>query len=128
MDTIYFLIGALSVTVPIIMGWLLSKVSKQTNQIQQLEKLVDSIVSNDITEPQIRAIVDSRVDKHADLVSREFEKTINYIESLHKNSEDNMSNVFRYIDDTKRDLESQINVNRITNTRRVTDGGLQSEY
>ena len=39
-----------------------------------------------------------------------------------------MSNVFRYIDDTKRDLESQINVNRITNTRRVTDGGLQSEY
>ena len=128
METIYFLIGALSVTVPIIMGWLLSKVSKQTNQIQQLEKLVDSIVSNDITEPQIRAIVDSRVDKHADLVSREFEKTINYIESLHKNSEDNMSNVFRYIDDTKRDLESQINVNRITNTRRVTDGGLQSEY
>ena len=128
METIYFLIGALSVTVPIIMGWLLSTVSKQTNQIQQLEKLVDSIVSNDITEPQIRAIVDSRVDKHADLVSREFEKTINYIESLHKNSEDNMSNVFRYIDDTKRDLESQINVNRITNTRRVTDGGLQSEY
>ena len=128
METIYFLIGALSVTVPIIMGWLLSKVSKQTNQIQQLEKLVDSIVSNDITESQIRAIVDSRVDKHADLVSREFEKTINYIESLHKNSEDNMSNVFRYIDDTKRDLESQINVNRITNTRRVTDGGLQSEY
>ena len=68
METIYFLIGALSVTVPIIMGWLLSKVSKQTNQIQQLEKLVDSIVSNDITEPQIRAIVDSLVDKHADLV------------------------------------------------------------
>lgn len=128
METIYFLIGALSVTVPIIMGWLLSKVSKQTNQIQQLEKLVDSIVSNDITEPQIRAIVDSRVDKHADLVSREFEKTINYVESLHKNSEDHMGSVFRYIDDTKRDLESQINVNRITNTRRVTDGGLQSEY
>lgn len=128
METIYFLVGAVTVAVVFTMVWLLRVVSHQIKQIQNLEKGLENVVLNDITESQIRAIVDSRVDKYADQVSREFERTTTYVEGLHKSSEDYMGKIIRHIDDTKRDLELQINSNRVTNTRRVTDGGLQSEY
>ena len=128
METIYFLVGAVTVAVVFTMVWLLRVVSHQIKQIQNLEKGLENVVLNDITESQIRAIVDSRVDKYADQVSSEFERTTTYVEGLHKSSEDYMGKIIRHIDDTKRDLELQINSNRVTNTRRVTDGGLQSEY
>ena len=104
----------------------------QIKQIHNLEDVVNAIVSNDITEEQVRAIVDSRVDKYADSVSREFERVerevINYTDGLHNNSMDNMNEIHRRIDDVKRDLIQSINVNRVTNKRNVTNGDLQNEY
>ena len=132
METIYFFVGAVSVAVVFAMVWLLRVVSQQIKQIQNLEKGLDSVVSNDITEAQVRAIVDSRVDKTADSIFREIEtvkKDLSQMDfELDRNIRDEMEKLYRYIDDVKRDLTNQININSITNTRRVTDGGLQSEY
>jgi len=132
METLYFFIGAVTVTVVLAVVWLLRVVSSQINQIRMIEAVVNNMVSNDITENDVRAIVDSRVDKYADSVSREFERMerdiINYVEGLNTNNIDNMNEIHRRIDDVKRDLIAQININQVTNTRRVTDGGLQSEY
>ena len=132
METLYFFIGAVTVTVVLAVVWLLRVVSSQINQIRMIEAVVNNMVSNDITENDVRAIVDSRVDKYADSVSREFERMerdiINYVEGLNTNNIDNMNEIHRRIDDVKRDLITQININQVTNTRRVTDGGLQSEY
>lgn len=132
METIYFFVGAVTVAVVFSMMWLLRIVSIQIKQIQNLEKGLDSVVSNDITEAQVRAIVDSRVDKTADSIVRELENTKKDLSQmdyeLDRNIRDEMEKLYRYIDDVKRDLTNQININSITNTRRVTDGGLQSEY
>jgi len=128
METIYFFVGALSVIVPFVMGWLLLKVSKQSKQIKTLETLTNSIVSNDITESDVRAIVDSRVDKYAFTVDREFDHNHNTIEQTKKSIQDDIAQVHRRIEDEVRELRNEININRVVNTRRVTDGGLQSEY
>ena len=132
MEIIYFFIGAVTVAVLFSVGWLLKIVQMQIKQIHNLEDVVNAIVSNDITEEQVRAIVDSRVDKYADSVSREFERVerevINYTDGLHNNSMDNMNEIHRRIDDVKRDLIQSINVNRVTNKRNVTNGDLQNEY
>ena len=128
METIYFFVGAVSVAVVFAMVWLLRVVSQQIKQIQNLEKGLDSVVSNDITESDVRAIVDSRVDKYASNVEREFEKTVNYVDSLNNNQYDNLNEVHRRIDDVVRELKNEININRVTNTRRVTNSDLQSEY
>lgn len=132
MEIIYFFIGAVSVAVLFTVGWLLKVVQMQIKQVQNLEQDIQAIVSNDITEVDVRGIVDSRVDKYADSVSREFERiereVINYTDGLHNNSMDNMKEIHRRIDDVKRDLMQSININRVTNKRNVTNGDLQNEY
>jgi len=128
METISFLIGALSVIVPCVMGWLLVKVSNQSKQIKTLETLTNSIVSNDITESDVRAIVDSRVDKYASTVDREFDHNLNVIDQTKSAIQGEINQIHRRIDDEVREIRNEININRVTNTRRVTDGGLQSEY
>ena len=128
METIYFFVGAVTVAVVFAIVWLLRVVSSQIKQIQDLERGLDSVVSNDITESDVRAIVDSRVDKYASNVEREFEKTVNYVDSLNNNQYDNLNEVHRRIDDVVRELKNEININRVTNTRRVTNSDLQSEY
>jgi gas vesicle protein len=128
METIYFFVGAVTVAVVFAIVWLLRVVSSQIKQIQDLERGLESVVSNDITESDVRAIVDSRVDKYASNVEREFEKTVNYVDSLNNNQYDNLNEVHRRIDDVVRELKNEININRVTNTRRVTNSDLQSEY
>jgi gas vesicle protein len=128
METIYFFVGAVTVAVVFAIVWLLRVVSSQIKQIQDLERGLESVVSNDITESDVRAIVDSRVDKYASNVEREFEKTTNYVDSLNNNQYDNLNEVHRRIDDVVRELKNEININRVTNTRRVTNSDLQSEY
>ena len=128
METIYFFVGAVTVAVVFSMVWLLRIVSMQIKQIQGLERGLESVVSNDITESDVRAIVDSRVDKYASSVEREFEKTTNCVDSLNNNQYDNLNEVHRRIDDVVRELKNEININRVTNTRRVTNSDLQSEY
>ena len=56
METIYFFVGAVTVAVVFTMVWLLRVVSQQIKQIQGLERGLESVVSNDITEAQVRAI------------------------------------------------------------------------
>ena len=132
METIYFFVGAVTVAVVFSMVWLLRIVSIQIKQIQGLERGLESVVSNDITEAQVRAIVDSRVDKTADSIFREIETTKKDLSQmdfeLDRNIRDEMEKLYRYIDDVKRDLINQININRVTNNRKVTDSDLQSEY
>jgi len=128
METIYFFIGAVTVAVVFAIVWLLRIVSMQIKQIQDLYNRYNRVVSNDITESDVRAIVDSRVDKYASNVEREFEKTTNYVDSLNNNQYDNLNEVHRRIDDVVRELKNEININRVTNTRRVTNSDLQSEY
>jgi hypothetical protein len=132
MEIIYFFIGAVTVAVLFSVGWLLRIVQMQIKQIHNLESVVNAVVSNDITEEQVRAIVDSRVDKYAGSVSREFERVerglIDYTDELNNNSMVNMNEIHRRIDDVKRDLMQSINVNRVTNKRNVTNGDLQNEY
>jgi len=128
METIYFFIGAVSVAVLFTIGWLFKVVQMQIKQIRSIEAVVNSIVSNDITEGDVRAIVDSRVDKYASNVEREFEKTVNYVDGLNNNHYDNLNEVHRRIDDVVRDLKQEIDMSRVTNRRNVTNGDLQTEY
>jgi len=128
METIYFFIGAVTVAVLFTVGWLFKVVQMQIKQIRSLETVVNSIVSNDITEEDVRGIVDSRVDKYASNVEREFEKTVNYVDGLNNNHYDNLNEVHRRIDDVVRDLKQEIDMSRVTNRRNVTNGDLQTEY
>lgn len=128
METIYFFVGAVTVAVVFAIVWLLRVVSSQIKQIQDLERGLENVVSNDITESDVRAIVDSRVDKYASNVEREFEKTVNYVDSLNNNQYDNLNEIHRRIDDVMRDLKQEIDMNRVTNRRSVTNGDLQTEY
>lgn len=128
METIYFFVGAVTVAVIFAIVWLLRVVSSQIKQIQNLSRHLENLVSNDITESDVRAIVDSRVDKYASFVEREFEKTTNYVDSLNNNQYDNLNEVHRRIDDVMRDLKQEIDMNRVTNRRSVTNGDLQTEY
>jgi hypothetical protein len=128
METIYFFIGAVTVAVLFSVGWLLRIVQMQIKQIHNLESVVSTVVSNDITEEQVRAIVDSRVDKYASNVEREFEKTINYVDDLNNNHYGNLNETHRRIDDVARDLKQEIDMSRVTNRRNVTNSDLQNEY
>lgn len=132
METIYFFVGAVTVAVVFSMVWLLRIVSIQIKQIQGLERGFESVVSNDITEAQVRAIVDSRVDKFAASVEKELSdlKRDNDQEyqNIYTSITQNVEMLIRGDEQLKRDLMEQININRVTNARRVTDGDLQSEY
>ena len=132
METIYFIIGAVSVSVLFIIGWLVSVVSKQLKQIHNLETVVSSIEANDITESDVRGIVDSRVDKYSLLVDRRFEDLLRLSDDnfreINQTVGREMENIYRDINTLSKDLINRIEFNQVTNTRKVTDGGLQSEY
>ena len=132
METIYFIIGAVSVSVLFIVGWLVSVVSKQLKQIHNLETVVSSIEANDITESDVRGIVDSRVDKYSLLVDRRFEDLLRLSDDnfreINQTVGREMENIYRDINTLSKDLINRIEFNQVTNTRKVTDGGLQSEY
>jgi basic membrane lipoprotein Med (substrate-binding protein (PBP1-ABC) superfamily) len=132
METIYFIVGAVSVSVLFIIGWLVSVVSKQLKQIHNLETVVSSIEANDITESDVRGIVDSRVDKYALLVDRRFDDLLRLSDDNFKEINQTvgreMENIYRDINTLSKDLINRIEFNQVTNTRKVTDGGLQSEY
>ena len=132
METIYFIVGAVSVSVLFIVGWLVSVVSKQLKQIHNLETVVSSIEANDITESDVRGIVDSRVDKYSLLVDRRFEDVLRLSDDnfreINQTVGREMENIYRDINTLSKDLINRIEFNQVTNTRKVTDGGLQSEY
>ena len=132
METIYFIVGAVSVSVLFIVGWLVSVVSKQLKQIHNLETVVSSIEANDITESDVRGIVDSRVDKYSLLVDRRFDDLLRLSDDnfreINQTVGREMENIYRDINTLSKDLINRIEFNQVTNTRKVTDGGLQSEY
>ena len=132
METIYFIVGAVSVSVLFIVGWLVSVVSKQLKQIHNLERVVSSIEANDITESDVRGIVDSRVDKYALLVDRRFDDLLRLSDDnfreINQSSSRQFENVYRDINELSKNLQERIYNNQVTNTRKVTDGDPQSEY
>ncbi len=132
MEALFFFAGVATVSVLLTLGWVLKVVTVQVKQFRNLENVVESVTRDMITENDVRGIVDSRVDKHADYVSREFEKIerelIAYTDGLNNNSMDNINQIHHRIDDVQRELMDQININRVTNTRNVTNGDLLTEY
>ena len=132
METIYFIVGAVSVSVLFIVGWLVSVVSKQLKQIHNLETVVSSIEANDITESDVRGIVDSRVDKYSLYVDKRFDDSLRLSDDnfreINQSSSRQFENVYRDINELSKNLQERIYNNQVTNTRKVTDGDLQSEY
>ena len=132
METIYFIIGAVSVSVLFVIGWLVSVVSKQSKQIHNLETVVSNIEANDITEGDVRGIVDSRVDKYSLYVDKRFDDSLRLSDDnfreINQSSNKQFENVYRDINELSKDLQNRIYNNQVTNTRKVTDGNLQSEY
>jgi len=132
METIYFIVGAVSVSVLFVVGWLVSVVSKQLKQIHNLETVVSSIEANDITEIDVRGIVDSRVDKYSLYVDKRFDDSLRLSDDnfreINQSSSRQFENVYRDINELSKNLQERIYNNQVTNTRKVTDGDLQSEY
>ena len=132
METIYFIVGAVSVFVLFIVGWLVSVVSKQSKQIHNLERVVSDIEANDITESDVRGIVDSRVDKYSLYVDKRFDDSLRLSDDnfreINQSSSRQFENVYRDINELSKNLQERIYNTQITNTRKVTDGDLQSEY
>ena len=132
METIYFIIGAVSVSVLFVVGWLVSVVSKQLKQIHNLEIVVSDIEANDITESNVRGIVDSRVDKYSLYVDKRFDDLLRLSDDnfreINQTSSREFENVYRDINELSKDLQKRIYNSQVTNTRKVTDGNLQSEY
>ena len=93
---------------------------------------MSSIEANDITESDVRGIVDSRVDKYSLLVDRRFEDLLRLSDDnfreINQTVGREMENIYRDINTLSKDLINRIEFNQVTNTRKVTDGGLQSEY
>tara|TARA_R110001632_G_scaffold92405_1_gene197529 strand:+ start:40 stop:438 length:399 start_codon:yes stop_codon:yes gene_type:complete len=132
METIYFIVGAVSVSVLFVVGWLVSVVSKQLKQIHNLETVVSNIEANDITESDVRGIVDSRVDKYSLYVDKRFDDSLRLSDDnfreINQSSSRQFENVYRDINELSKNLQERIYNNQVTNTRKVTDGDLQSEY
>ena len=132
METIYFIVGAVSVSVLFVVGWLVSVVSKQSKQIHNLERVVNNIEANDITESDVRGIVDSRVDKYSLLVDKSLDELSRSSDGLLSEMDRTFSreieDVYRNINELSKNLQERIYNNQVSNTRKVTDGNLQSEY
>ena len=132
METIYFIVGAVSVSVLFVVGWLVSVVSKQSKQIHNLERVVSNIEANDITESDVRGIVDSRVDKYSLSVDKSLDElsrsSDGLLSEMDRTFSREMENVYRNINELSKDLQERIYNNQVSNTRKVTDGNLQSEY
>lgn len=129
---IYFFIGAVTVAVLFTVGWLFKIVQMQIKQIKNLEQDIQAIVSNDITEMDVRGIVDSRVDKFSANVERDITELKSNIDrefnDVYTSVTQNVEMLIRGDEQLKRDLIEQINANRVGNRRNVTNGDLQNEY
>lgn len=132
MEMIYFFIGAVTVAVLFTVGWLFKIVQMQIKQIRNLEQDIQAIVSNDITEMDVRGIVDSRVDKFAANVERDITELKSNIDrefsDVYTSVSQNVEMLIRGDEQLKRDLIEQINANRVGNRRNITNGDLQNEY
>lgn len=132
MEMIYFFIGAVTVAVLFTVGWLFKIVQMQIKQIKNLEQDIQAIVSNDITEMDVRGIVDSRVDKFAANVERDITELKSNIDrefnDVYTSVTQNVEMLIRGDEQLKRDLIEQINANRVGNRRNITNGDLQNEY
>jgi hypothetical protein len=132
MEMIYFFIGAVTVAVLFTVGWLFKIVQMQIKQIKNLEQDIQAIVSNDITEGDVRGIVDSRVDKFAANVEKDITELKSNIDrefnDVYTSVTQNVEMLIRGDEQLKRDLIEQINANRVGNRRNVTNGDLQNEY
>ena len=132
METIYFIVGAVSVSVLFVIWWLVSVVLKQSKQIHNLERVVSDIEANDITESDVRGIVDSRVDKYSLIVDRKVDDLLRLSDDnfreINQTSSREFENVYRNINELSKNLQKRIYNNQVSNTRKVTDGNLQSEY
>lgn len=129
---IYFFIGAVTVAVLFVVGWLFKIVQMQIKQIKSLEQDIQAIVSNDITEMDVRGIVDSRVDKFAANVERDMAELRSNIDQefgdVYTSVSQNVEMLIRGDENLKRELMDQININRVGNRRNITNGDLQNEY
>lgn len=129
---IYFFIGAVTVAVLFVVGWLFKIVQMQIKQIKSLEQDIQAIVSNDITEMDVRGIVDSRVDKFAANVERDIAELRSNIDQefgdVYTSVSQNVEMLIRGDENLKRELMDQININRVGNRRNITNGDLQNEY
>lgn len=132
MEMIYFFIGAVTVAVLFVVGWLFKIVQMQIKQIKSLEQDIQAIVSNDITEMDVRGIVDSRVDKFAANVERDMAELRSNIDQefgdVYTSVSQNVEMLIRGDENLKRELMDQININRVGNRRNITNGDLQNEY
>lgn len=132
MEMIYFFIGAVTVAVLFTVGWLFKIVQMQIKQIKNLEQDIQAIVSNDITEMDVRGIVDSRVDKFSANVERDITELKSNIDrefsDVYTSVSQNVEMLIRGDEQLKRDLIEQINANRVGNRRNITNGDLQNEY
>jgi DNA repair ATPase RecN len=111
---------------------LVNKLKKQQKQIQNLNKVVSNIRSNDITKKDVEGIINSYLKEHLLEIDK---KLLNYSNSsnnaigeIDKNYRSNITNIYNEMNRLNEDLLNKIDNNRITNTRKITDGNLQSEY
>lgn len=132
MEMIYFFIGAVTVAVLFVVGWLFRIVQMQIKQIKSLEQDIQAMVSNDITEMDVRGIVDSRVDKFAANVERDMTElrsnTDQEFSDIYTSISQNVEMLIRGDEQLRRELMDQININRVGNRRNITNGDLQNEY
>lgn len=132
MDVIYFTIGT---TLELIIFAVLARFyinSKQTKHIKKLEEISDNLQANDITEDDVINTIRFELDNYNVSVELKLEILMNKIEVLVKGNEtitnDQIRNVYRDLNAMSRDLQQKISTNSVTNSRKVTDGDLQSEY
>lgn len=111
---------------------LVNKLKKQKNQIQNLNKVVNNIRSNDITKKDVERIIDSYLKEHLLEIDKKLldysNSSNNAIGEIDKNYRSNIANIYNEMNRLNEDLLNKIDNNRITNTRKITDGNLQSEY
>ncbi len=111
---------------------LINKLKKQKKQIQNLNKVVNNIRSNDINKKDVEGIIDSYLKEHLLEIDKKLldysNSSNNAISEIDKNYRGNIANIYNEMNRLNEDLLNKIDNNRITNTRKITDGNLQSEY
>ena len=132
MEALFFFAGVTTVSVLLALGWVLKVVTVQVKQFRKLEDVVESVTRDIITENDVRAIVDSRVDKFAASIEREIAELRSdndrEFSDVYTSVSQNVEMLIRGDEQLKRELMDQININRVTNNRNVTNGDLQTEY
>ena len=132
METVYFIIGIISISILFTIGWLVNVVLTQIQQLKNLKQAIHGVVSNDITESQVYDIVNSQINKTSDTLSNkirgEKDNLSQIISKLDHNIKQEQGEIYRYIDNVKNDFKQEIEINRVTNRRNVTNGDLQTEY